>query len=244
MTTAASVPEAVGKAVSKSGIAYDWLHEQIVSGALEPGARLVLSQVADKLNISVVPVREAVRRLEAQGLVSFEKNVGATVAGIDPVEYLYTMQTLSLVEGAATALSAPAVGPADVARAREVNARMRECLTPEMADFDPVAFTALNREFHSVLFEHFPNPHILDLVHRGWNRLQALRGSTFSYVPERAGQSVEEHEQLLRLIESGAGSEQIEKAAREHRSATLDAYLEYIRASAGDGGPLASFVTL
>ena len=241
MTTAAETSsKAAGKAESKSQRAYEWLHEQIVSGALEPGARLVLSQVADKLDISVVPVREAVRRLEAEGLVSFEKNVGATVAGIDPVEYLYTMQTLSLVEGAATALSAPAVGPAAIAAAREVNARMRECL----ADFDPVQFTALNREFHSVLFEHCPNPHILDLVHRGWNRLKALRGSTFSYVPERAEQSVEEHEHLLTLIESGASSEQIEKAAREHRSATLNAYLEYSRASAGEGGPLASFVTL
>ncbi|WP_077490190.1 GntR family transcriptional regulator [Sinomonas mesophila] len=222
MTTAAeSASKAAGKAVSKSGLAYDWLHEQIVAGDLPPGARLVLSQVAEKLDVSVVPVREAVRRLEAEGLVTFEKNVGATVAGIDPVEYLYTMQTLSLVEGAATALSAPAVGPADIARAREVNARMRECLH----DFDPVQFTALNREFHSVLFEHCPNPHILDLVHRGWNRLKALRGSTFSYVPERAAESVEEHEQLLSLIERGAPTAEVELAARRHRSATLDAYL-------------------
>ncbi|NUP75502.1 MAG: GntR family transcriptional regulator, partial [Sinomonas sp.] len=97
-------------ALSKSQLAYEWLHERIVSGSLAPGARLVLAQVAGELDVSVVPVREAVRRLEAEGLVTFEKNVGATVAGIDPVEYLYTMQTLSLVEGAATALSAPAVG--------------------------------------------------------------------------------------------------------------------------------------
>ena len=96
---------------SKSELAYEWLHEQIVGGDLAPGARLVLSQVAEKLDVSVVPVREAVRRLEAEGLVTFEKNVGATVAGIDPTEYLYTMQTLSLVEGAATALSAPAGTP-------------------------------------------------------------------------------------------------------------------------------------
>ncbi|MDQ4502124.1 GntR family transcriptional regulator [Sinomonas sp. ASV322] len=230
--------------LSKSQLAYEWLHARIVAGALAPGARLVLAQVAAELDVSVVPVREAVRRLEAEGLVTFEKNIGATVSGIDPVEYLYTMQTLSLVEGAATALSAPAVGPSDLAAAREINARMRTMLVDFPEKFDPVQFTRLNHEFHSVLFEHCPNPHILDLVHRGWNRLTALRGSTFSFVPERAGESVEEHERILKLIESGAGSEQIEKVAREHRAATLNAYLEYSRSSAPDGGPLASFVTL
>ncbi|WP_415855694.1 GntR family transcriptional regulator [Sinomonas sp. G460-2] len=211
-------------AASKSQLAYEWLHEQIVAGSLAPGARLVLAQVAGELDISVVPVREAVRRLEAEGLVTFEKNVGATVAGIDPIEYLYTMQTLSLVEGAATALSAPAVGRSDLAAARKVNARMRSMVDDEQ-DFDPVRFTQLNHEFHSVLFEHCPNPHILDLVHRGWNRLTALRGSTFSFVPERASESVAEHEELLLLIERGAPTAEIELAARRHRSATLDAYL-------------------
>ncbi|MGT2460991.1 GntR family transcriptional regulator [Sinomonas atrocyanea] len=215
------------RGASKSQLAYEWLHEQIVSGGLAPGARLVLSQVAEKLDVSVVPVREAVRRLEAEGLVTFERNVGATVAGIDPTEYLYTMQTLSLVEGAATALSAPAVTAEDLAAARAVNERMREFLAPDPLHFDSVAFTALNREFHSVLFERCPNPHILDLVHRGWNRLKALRGSTFSYVPERASQSIEEHEALLALIESGAPTAEIELAARRHRSATLDAYLAH-----------------
>jgi DNA-binding GntR family transcriptional regulator len=62
-------------------------------------------------------------------------------------------------------------------------------------------------------------------VHRGWNRLTALRGSTFSFVPERASESVAEHEELLKLIESGAPVAEIELAARRHRSATLDAYL-------------------
>ena len=98
---------------------------------------------------------------------------------------------------------------------------MRECLK----QFDPVSFTRLNQDFHGVLFEHCPNPHILDLVHRGWARLALLRSSTFRFVPGRAHESVEEHEALLRLIESGAAPARIEDAARLHRSATLDAYL-------------------
>lgn len=208
---------------SKSEHAYAVIKERILSGAYTPGYRLVLSTLAGELGVSVVPVREAIRRLEAEDYITFERNVGATVAGIEPTEYLYTMQTLSIVEGAATALSAPLITPADIARARAVNDRMRACLE----DFDPVRFTALNLDFHSALFENCPNPHILDLVHRGWNRLKALRQSTFSYVPGRARESVEEHEALLRLLESGAPPDVVEQAARAHRAATLDAYLAH-----------------
>ncbi|WP_258058701.1 GntR family transcriptional regulator [Arthrobacter sp. B1805] len=206
---------------SKSQQSYEAVKARIVDGTYSPGYRLVLAKIAEDLGVSVVPVREAIRRLEAEGLVTFERNVGATVAGIDPTEYLYTMQTLSIVEGAATALSSPLMGPSDIARARSVNNEMRACLE----HFDPVRFTRLNQDFHSVLFENCPNPHILDLVHRGWNRLASLRSSTFRFVPGRARESVEEHDDLLRLIESGADADTIERAARLHRSATLDAYL-------------------
>jgi DNA-binding GntR family transcriptional regulator len=221
MTETAIDLSAAAPAGSKSQQAYETVKARIVEGAYTPGYRLVLGSIAKDLGFSVVPVREAIRRLEAEGLVKFERNVGATVAGIDPTEYLYTMQTLSIVEGAATALSAPLIDPAAIARARAVNEEMRECLN----HFDPVRFTQLNQDFHSVLFEHCPNPHILDLVHRGWNRLAALRSSTFRFIPGRAHDSVDEHEALLQLIASGADADEIEKAARLHRSATLDAYL-------------------
>ena len=219
-TALTGLPE-VSAPGSKSEQAYQAVKARIVNGAYSPGYRLVLGSIAKDLGFSVVPVREAIRRLEAEGLVTFERNVGATVAGIDPTEYLYTMQTLSIVEGAATALSAPLIDAVAIARARTVNEEMRDCLE----HFDPVRFTRLNQDFHSVLFEHCPNPHILDLVHRGWNRLASLRSSTFRFVPGRARESVDEHEALLQLIETGADADTIEKAARLHRSATLDAYL-------------------
>ncbi|KNC17825.1 GntR family transcriptional regulator [Arthrobacter sp. RIT-PI-e] len=208
---------------SKSERAYISLKGQIADGTYSPGYRLVLSKIAEDLGVSVVPVREAIRRLEAEGLVSFQRNVGATVAGIDPTEYLYTMQTLSIIEGAATALSSPLIGPEDIIRARAINAQMRECLQ----HFDPVRFTRLNQDFHNVLYENCPNPHILDLVHRGWARLASVRSSTFRFVPGRARESVEEHEELLHLIESRADADEVERAARLHRSATLDAYLAH-----------------
>ena len=210
-------------APSKSRQAYDFLRARIDDGRFVPGYRLVLGAIAKELGVSVVPVREAIRLLEAEGLVTFERNVGAQVALLEEQEYLYTMQTLALVEGAATALSVPAITPEHIARARAINARMIECLE----HFEPLRFTELNLEFHSVLFEQCPNPHILDLVQRGWNRLTVLRDSSFSFVPGRARESVEEHEALLKLIESGAEPVDIELAARRHRTATLDAVLTH-----------------
>ena len=208
---------------SKAQRSYSWIKSHISDGTYSPGYRLVLGQIGKELGVSVVPVREAIRLLESEGLVTFEHNVGAQVAMHDETEYLYTMQTLSLVEGAATAMSAPHIGPDDIARARGINELMTQCLE----HFDPHRFTELNLEFHSVLFENCPNPHILDLVHRGWGRLTVLRDSTFSFVPGRAQASVREHEELLRQLEAGAAPIDIELAARAHRTRTLDAFLAY-----------------
>src|SRR5690554_6616843 len=204
---------AAAMTAGKSQLAYQSIKERINDGTFSPGYRLVLNRLAEELGVSVVPVREAVRMLEAEGLVTFERNVGAQVAMLDPEEYRTTMQTLSLVEGYATATSAPFMTADDIARARAINDRMLDSLE----HFDPVTFTRLNLDFHGVLFEHCPNAHVLDLVHRGWARLRALRESTFSFVPGRAQGSVDEHSQLLDLIERRADPLEIELARSEER---------------------------
>jgi DNA-binding GntR family transcriptional regulator len=206
---------------SKSQRAYQWIRSQIVDYHWTPGVRLVLGSIAGDLDMSVVPVREAIRRLEAEGLVTFERNVGAHVALVDENDYVFTMQTLGIVEGAASALSAPLLTAADLDRAESVNQELSELLT----DFEPLSFTRLNQQFHSVLFEPCPNPHLLDQVRAGWSRLSGLRHSTFTFVPERARDSVAEHSEILDLVRTGADSLTIELAARHHRWRTMDALL-------------------
>ena len=190
-----------------------------------PGFRLVLGQIAGELDISVVPVREAIRRLEAEGLVTFEKNVGAQVALLHETEYTYTMETLALVEGAATAaVRARCSPPTTSTRARAVNREMIACLD----DFIPHRFTQLNQEFHAVLFEECPNPHILDLVHRGWNRLDACCATPPSASsPAAPASRSTSTSRSSTLIETGADPLEIELAARRHRLATLDAFHAY-----------------
>ena len=210
-------------AQSKSQVAYRWLKERISGQEYTPGYRLVLSSIAKDLDMSVVPVREAIRQLEAEGLVSFERNVGAQVTMFDDSQYRYSMQTLSILEGAATALSAPRLSENDLRRARAVNQQMSETLD----HFNPNRFTQLNQEFHSVLFGKCANQRLVALVEAEWARLGHLRFSTFSFVPGRAPESVQEHENIVARIEAGAPVAEIEAMARHHRAATLDAYLSH-----------------
>jgi DNA-binding GntR family transcriptional regulator len=140
-----AVEAAFAGALSKSQVAYDYLRDGIARHELSPGYRLVLQNIADELAMSVVPVREAIRRLEAEGLVTYERNVGARVAMIDEHGYVDAMQALGVVEGAATGLSAPAISAEDLRRATDVNEHLRSLLD----HFDPHTFTALNRQFHS-----------------------------------------------------------------------------------------------
>jgi DNA-binding GntR family transcriptional regulator len=226
-TAAGGTQASSARAESKSQQAYGYLRQRIEDGRYVPGFRLVLAQLAGELDMSVVPVREAIRRLEAEGLVTFERNIGAQVALVQETEYLHTMESLALVEGFATALAAPHLTPGRLDAARAVNERMRRCLD----DFDPHRFTELNREFHSVLFEACPNPRVLDLVHHGWRRMNVLRDSSFGFVPGRARESVAEHDRILDLVSrAGSGTAdllEIELAARRHRTNTLDAVLAY-----------------
>ena len=205
---------------SKSQQAYNWISEKIRTREYEPGYRLVLAAIADELGISVVPVREAIRQLEAEGMVTYERNVGASVTTYNREAYYESMDIVATLEANATAQSAPHLGPKDIARAREINQRMREL----DVHHDPDVFTQLNKEFHSVLFSKCPNERLKNLVVDQWKQLEYHRVSTFRYVPERAQESTREHEQLLSLIEAGAEPTYIEKVARQHRLTTLSTY--------------------
>lgn len=209
--------------LSKAQEAHRYIKAKILDGSFSPGYRLVLSRIANELGISVAPVREAIRVLEVEHLVSVEPNVGAQVGLGTRSDYQATIEVLSVVEAYAIAQAAPRLSGDDIAAARALNEQMQQCLR----SFDPMSFTRLNLEFHTVLFERCPNPHMLELVHRGWTRLRSLRESAYELVPGRAEASVREHFELLDLIERGAEPQQVEAAVRNHYIATLDAFLSY-----------------
>ncbi|TYB41744.1 GntR family transcriptional regulator [Actinomadura chibensis] len=204
---------------SKAEFCYELLRSRILDGTYVPGYRLVINQLAQETGVSTIPLREALRRLQSDGLVEVVRNVGARVAVFDAEQVEHTLQILARLEGYATAISAPQMTAAHVAGSRKINDRMVEALQA----FDPTAFTALNREFHFSIYEHCPDSHLQALLEAEWTRLDHMRRSTFSYVPGRARRSVVEHEQILKLISENADAAEIERVACAHKNATADA---------------------
>jgi DNA-binding GntR family transcriptional regulator len=213
-----------GAPQSKADHAYAVIRQNIIDGKSVPGERLAIEHLAREIKVSVVPVREAIRRLEAEGFVTFTRNVGATVASIDLDRYPETIEAVAVLEGVATGLAAPHLTATDLKKARALNEELRRSVDK----LDPVRFTRTNAQFHKTLYVRCPNRHLLGMVEREWALLETTRRSGFSLVPERASRSVEEHEELIRLIEEGRPGDEIEAFARRHRMRTARSVLQHL----------------
>ncbi len=208
---------------SKSELVYVELRDRIISGRYVAGYRIVLDRVARELGVSVVPVREAIRRLEAESLVTFTHNVGAEVASIDVGDYADAMQTLALLEGAATAQAASHLSDDALTAASAINEQMRVLVD---GNFDPRLFTELNQRFHQVICSFCPNHRLTELLGREWERVAVIRRNMFAFVQVRSMTSVREHDHILNLIRTGAGVEEVESTARQHKLRALYQYME------------------
>src|SRR6266704_5201643 len=105
--------------LNKHELAYRIIRERIEAGIYQPGQRLVIDALARDLDMSQVPIREAIRRLQAEGWITYRHNSGPEVANIGLEQWQATMEVLAVLEGYATSLAAPAVSAADIARLRD-----------------------------------------------------------------------------------------------------------------------------
>ena len=206
--------------VSKHELAYSAVRQRIISGDYAPGARLVIPTLARELGVSALPIREALRRLEAEGLVQFDHNVGARVGMGSMEDWESAMHVLSLLEGYATALSAEHLGEADFAELHKINQALGDAL--ERSDL--AAAKDLNRQFHVRIYDACPNDYLMSLVRLGWDRLDSLRGWDVYHLLMRGPHLVHEHAQLLEMLESGASTADIEAFARDHKLRTVQVY--------------------
>jgi DNA-binding GntR family transcriptional regulator len=218
--SAAAATAGNGVRVTKQERVYQAIRERILSGAYGPGYRVVIDALAEEFEISALPVREAIRRLEAEGLVVYRPNAGAQVAPADPSAFDDEMTVLALLEGYATALAAPTLGKAGIKRLRDVNAQM----VAAAEQLDSLEFGRLNQEFHAVIYEHCGNPVLITMLRDSARRLDAIRRTVFVQIPYRGSQSVSEHNELIDLIESGATANKIEAKAREHKLHTVTSF--------------------
>jgi DNA-binding GntR family transcriptional regulator len=204
---------------------YETLRERILTGAYGPGFRLVIDAVAAELGVSTVPVREAIRRLEAEGLVLYRPNVGAQVTPAEPELFEDELSVLAVLEGYATAAAAPLLTAADIARLRETT----DLMGSAMQRMDPLAFGRHNHQFHAVFADRCPNRPVVELLKEVERRLDGIRRTVFTHIPYRGAQSIAEHRGLIELVERGARRDRIERAARAHKLRTLESFRAWQR---------------
>lgn len=217
--------------ITKQERVYQEIRERILNGEYGPGFRVVIDGLARELEVSALPVREAIRRLEAEGLVVHRANAGAQVAPADPGLFEEEMTVLAVLEGFATALAAPRIRAKDVRRLTEITDSMGEALDA----LDPLRFGRLNGEFHSAIYDRCPNESLVDMLHDVARRLDAIRRTVFIQIPYRGAASIEEHRELIALIAGGAPAGDIERVAREHKLRTVESFREW-RAEQGSQG--------
>jgi DNA-binding GntR family transcriptional regulator len=205
--------------VNKQERTYTVLRDRIHSGAFAPRARLNIDALARELGVSAIPVREALRRLEAEGWVTFQPNVGAIVAPVDATAWEQQMVAVAILEGAATADAAARLSPSEPTGIKALAWEMERVA----AEGDPGEFSRLNRRLHAAITARCANEYLIELLDQTNRRLDRIRDTMFAYLPERAKAATVEHARLIELLEGGDAAE-IERYARWHKQQTVAAY--------------------
>lgn len=203
--------------INKQQYAYQVLRSRILDGTYSPGYRIVINQIAKELSLSTIPVREAIRQLEADGLIQYKPYSGAVVTPIDKDQYLETLSTLAVLEGYATALSSQVFPKEKIPELEEINTKMEKALE----DFDFIRFGQLNRQFHNLICSYCSNKYLLESIRNTHNRLDSIRRMGATFISYRVKQSIEEHSELIRMLQKDCTFEEIESFAREHKMNTV-----------------------
>ncbi|MGB9881137.1 MAG: GntR family transcriptional regulator, partial [Anaerolineae bacterium] len=196
--------------VTKVDMVHSILRENIIVGNLKPGSRLLQKEIANELGVSEIPVREALRRLQAEGLVTIIPHCGAEVTRPDPNEYREVLTIRAVLEGFAARMAIPHLTPADIEKLHRIVEEMR--LAIESKDYE--TYSKLNKEFHSTMYAACKTRKLQEFITEIWERWGRSQG-VFQLSPDRAKPSLEEHEAILKAIEAKDG-DAVELLVREH----------------------------
>jgi DNA-binding GntR family transcriptional regulator len=192
----------------RSHWAYERLHEAIREGALEPGQRVMEAEVAAWLRISRTPVREAMRRLLAEGLLEHAANGGLAVALYDLRAISEFYATRERLEGAAAALAAEHADPTE----QRILSAMLDAMRALPAD--PRAHARENQAFHEQIYRAAHNRFLLKSL-RALLNFVPLLGRTTYHDDNRIEEAQAEHAEIVEAI-LARDPQRAEHAARQH----------------------------
>ena len=215
MSTPTEVPQGQG--------AYRRLLDDIRDGLLLPGTRLRETDLADRLGISRTPVREAIRQLEADGLVVHLPRQGATIRSLDYAEVIELYEMRAVLEGTAARLAARVASDVELAELTSLNTALAT---------DPAGPDAqqINRQFHRTVLDAARNRFLVKSMNALRKTMMILGPTTLSD-PARAAAAVAEHAALLAALQARDATA-AEAAMRTHVEHALSARIRGMRGRA------------
>jgi DNA-binding GntR family transcriptional regulator len=185
---------------SKADVAYAQLRQQILDGSLEAGSALAQYELADAMEISITPLREAIRRLSGEGLVRLEGHRNARVAKMDFAEARQLFETREALEPVAVRLAADRRTEADITR---MNAALKNLL-PVTRQWGEAALGA-HRELHQALYSASHNDVMTRMLDDLWDKSDRYRraGLKLPTGGDPRTRDFEEHHRLVELVTFG-----------------------------------------
>lgn len=205
--------------------AYRYIRGAIQRGEIKPGERLRELELAERIGLSRTPIREALARLESEGLVVHDSTRGIVVAELDygMITELYYMR--EVLEGTAAGLAAQHASEVEISILDDL------CSQYEAAMGDEVALTASNRRFHETLYRCSHNRYLLNMV-KVLNDALSLLGTTTLGSPERAEETLREHRAVVAAIRNRDAAAATE-ALRAHIRSAQKVRMQRLFAAAG-----------
>ncbi|MFL4476523.1 GntR family transcriptional regulator [Paeniglutamicibacter sp. MACA_103] len=204
---------------SKGSLAYSELRQLILSGGLAPGSRISQYELADNMQMSITPLREAIRRLSSEGLITMDTHRDSRVAAMSATEARELLEVRLSLEPSATELAASRRTDADIAAMRAA----AEKLLPVTRVWGEGAI-AVHREFHRAVYVASHNDVMIKLLDDLWDKSDRYRrvGLELPSGDEPRTIDLNQHHQILELVIAGDGAGAAE-LARTHIANSLTA---------------------
>jgi len=202
---------------------YNLLKESILTGRLESGSRLVELSLASELGVSRTPIREALKRLSVEGLVTVDPVRGMIVRRIDPHEVEDFYITREVLDGLAARLAAQRLSGDQLIRLRTI----LESMESAHLRGDRAGMVLANMRFHDAVFRASSNDWLLSLGRSMIDFVRLLSAAAYAD-PKRDQEVVDEHRRIQDALQAH-DPEAAEAASREHM---VQARLHFVRASA------------
>jgi DNA-binding GntR family transcriptional regulator len=196
--------------------AVEWLRRLIVAGELRPGQRVNQEDLAERIGLSVAPVREALRALEQEGQVTYLPRRGyfVTELRIGDLREIYGLR--QVLEERAVREALPTLDDDALERIRRAAA---DCVDAAQAG-DVAAELAANRRFHFGMFESPAQPHTMRVIRTLWDSTEAYRALYYNSPDERR-RSIDAHDRIVEAIEA-RDADRLVAELNAHRARALE----------------------